>query len=99
MASAPPHRRGRVLAGDPEMLRTMERLLASAGYQPIGVARLPQALAALDRNEPAAVLVGLDAAHADPAGALRALRARAGHVPLLVLADPRRLPAAVASLR
>jgi len=99
MESGPPNRRILVLDEDPEMLATVERLLESAGYQPIGVARLPQALAALDRNEPAAVLVGLDAAHADPAGALRALRTRAGHVPLLVLADPRRLPAAVASLR
>ncbi len=99
MEAGPPNRRVLVLDEDPEMLRTLERLLVGAGYQALGVARLPQALAALDRHEPAAILLGLDAAHADPAGALRALQARAAHVPVLVLADPRRLPAAVASLR
>ncbi|HET9299319.1 MAG TPA: sigma 54-interacting transcriptional regulator, partial [Candidatus Polarisedimenticolaceae bacterium] len=99
MEAGPPNRRVLVLDEDPEMLATLERLLVGAGYQALGVPRLPQALAALDRHEPAAVLLGLDAAHADPAGALRALHARAAHVPVLILADPRRLPAAVASLR
>jgi DNA-binding NtrC family response regulator len=99
MEAGPSNRRILVLDGDPDVLRALEALLAGAGYQATGVTRLPQALAALDRIEPAAILLGIDAAHPDPVGSLRALRARAGHIPLLVLADARRLPAAVAALR
>jgi DNA-binding NtrC family response regulator len=97
--AGPPNRRILVLDEDPSVLREVETLLAGAGYQVSGCSRLPQALASLDRNEPAAVLLGLSAGHPDPAGSLRALHERAPHVPLLVLADPRRLPAAVAALR
>jgi DNA-binding NtrC family response regulator len=75
------------------VLRSVEAILAGAGYQPTGVTRLSQALATLDRIEPAAVLVSLDPA------AVRAVRARAPHVPVLVLADPGHLPAAVGALR
>jgi DNA-binding NtrC family response regulator len=97
--AGPSNRRILVLDEDARMVQAIGAILHRAGYEATCVSRLPQALAALERIEPAAVLIGLDAGTADAGVPIRALRARGAQVPILVLADPRRLPAAVAALR
>jgi DNA-binding NtrC family response regulator len=97
--AGPSNRRILVLDEDPRILQSVASILSAAGYEPTCAARLPQALASLERIEPAAVLLGLDPAAADAASPLKALRARGPLVPVLVLADPKHLPLAVEALR
>jgi DNA-binding NtrC family response regulator len=97
--AGPGNRRILVVDADPRMGQAIGAALATAGYEPTCIPRLPPpGSPALERIEPAAVLLHLDPL-AEPAAPIRAVRAAGLLAPILVLADPGRLQAAVGALR
>jgi DNA-binding NtrC family response regulator len=100
MAVTPPGSKSvLVVVEDGETRERAATILARSGYQPTVVERGGEALPALDADHHDAVLLDLEVRDADPAELLRQFRRRAPGTPVLVLADPSRLQAAVQALR
>jgi DNA-binding NtrC family response regulator len=88
-----------VVVEDPDLRDRATTILARSGYQPTPVERGDEARLVLDAHHHDAVLLDLEIRSADAAELLRQFRRGSPGTPVLVLADPARLQAAVQALR
>jgi DNA-binding NtrC family response regulator len=88
-----------VVVEDADLRDRATSILARSGYQPIPVQRGEEAWPILEARHHDAVLLDLEIASMDASDVLRHVRRMSPATPVLVLADPARLQAAVQALR
>ena len=88
-----------VVVEDPELREKATSILARSGYQPTPVDRGDQVLRVLDERHHDAALLDLELRSVDASEILKQFRRSSPGTPVLVLADPARLQAAVQALR
>ena len=100
MSNAPPGSKAiLVVVEDADLRDRATTILARSGYQPTPVERGDEALPILRARHHDAVLLDLEIRTADASELLRRFRRDSPGTPVLVLADPERLQAAVQALR